>query len=124
MKNISAVILSCVLFSTLAVGHIVVSSNYWTEENAALDEFIANILQPMFVLASGYLCVRLSSIKKWWFAAAFAVSIYILMVFYVEVFGPGLNVSNWGWAALKVPVGLIVFSVLGGGIYQYSKAKH
>lgn len=124
MKNIFAVIISCILFSAFAVGHVLVSLHYWTEENAALDGLIANILQPMFVLAAGYLCVRLSTVKKWWFAVAFAITIYILIAFSVEVFGPGLSISNWGWAALKIPIGLVVFSLLGGGIYQYSKAKH
>jgi hypothetical protein len=37
--------------------------------------------------------------------------------------GPGIDFSTWGLAAMKVPAALAVFSLLGGGIYQYYSTK-
>ena len=124
MKNIIAVLLSFILFSVLITGHLSVSLYYLNEVNPKLDSYLANILQPILVVIAGYVCVSLSSTKKWWFSGAFALTTYIFFAICAVLFGPGLDVSNWGLSALVVPVGLVVFSLLGGGIYQYKSAKH
>jgi len=124
MKNLIAVFVSFLLFTALFLAHLFVSFHFLSEERPTIDNYVADILQPIFVVLAGYFCVKLSSIQKWWFSGVFAITTYILLFLYVVFFGPGLDLENFGLAGIKVPAGLAAFSLLGGGLYQYVSAKH
>jgi hypothetical protein len=124
MKNIITVFISTLFFGVLALAHILISLHYWSEEKSAIDSYLANIVQPLLIVIAGYICVKISNVKKWWFAGFFAITTYILLTVYLIFLGPGIDFSTWGLAAMKVPAALAVFSLLGGGIYQYYSTKH
>jgi hypothetical protein len=107
----------------LALAHVLILLHYWSEEKSAIDSYLANIVQLLLIVIAGYICVKISNVKKWWFAGFFAITTYILLTVYLIFLGPGIDFSTWGLAAMKVPAALAVFSLLGGGIYQYYSTK-
>ena len=97
---------------------------FWTEENYEVLGYIGWVLYPLFLICCGFVAVKFSAKRRWWFSLVFAVVAYCLVLLLPVVVGTGLKFNNWGIAALLTPVGMLLFSGLGGGIYHYIAVKH
>jgi len=124
MKNIYAIIIACFLFLALFLGEIGISLYFWTEENYEVLGYIGLVLYPMFLIVCGFVSVKYSAKRRWWFSLLFAVSAYMLALLLPVIFGTGLNITSWGISAVITPVAMLIFSGLGGGVYHYIASKH
>jgi len=124
LKDLYALTIACVLFGILSFGQISLSLHFWTEDNYEILGIIALVLFPLFVTICGFIAVRLSAVRRWWFSLLFAAAAYALLVLASVSTGTEPNFGNWGLAALRTPLIMLVFSGFGGGIYHFVAAKH